>query len=78
MTTGKSEGYFQKILDNEQENDFQQKSDISRIIIPFSTVFKSYKPIDIYSGTEKIPFRERDLEYKLILKQEFASYLKEL
>jgi len=32
--------------DNYSENDI----DYSRIVIPFSTIFKSYKPIDIYSG----------------------------
>jgi hypothetical protein len=44
---------------------------ISDIIIPFSRIFKTYKHSDIYSGTEKIPFQERDPEYKLILRQEF-------
>jgi hypothetical protein len=76
MSSGKPEGYFQEVLENAQENNFEQETDISRIIIPFSTAFKSYKPIDIYSGTEKIPFRERDLEYKLILKQEFSDILR--
>ena len=78
MSSGKSEDYFQRVLNDIQENEVEREPDISKIIIPFSTVFKSYKPTDIYSGTEKIPFRERDLEYKLILKQEFANYLKQL
>ena len=78
MSSGKSDGYYQRVLGIVQENDPEGETDISRIIIPFSTVFKSYKPIDIYSGAEKIPFRERDLEYKLILKQEFANCLKQL
>ena len=53
------------------ESDLEGEVNLSRIIIPFSRIFNSYKPVDIYSGTERIPFRERDLEYKLILKQEF-------
>ncbi|MDX1799235.1 MAG: hypothetical protein R3255_11350 [Candidatus Lokiarchaeia archaeon] len=44
---------------------------ISDLVIPFSRLFKSYKPSDIYSGTEKIAFKERDSEYKMILMQEF-------
>jgi len=51
---------------------------ISRIITPFSKIFNSHKPRDIYSGVEKIPFKKRDLEYKMILKQEFANCLKHL
>ena len=78
MSSGKSEDYFQRVLNGIQENDVEREPDISRIIIPFSTAFKSYKPTDIYSGTEKIPFIERDLEYKLILKQEFANCLKQI
>lgn len=50
--------------------------DISTIIIPFSKIFKNKKQSDVYSGTEKIPFKERDLEYKIILREEFANTLK--
>lgn len=47
--------------------------DISQLVIPFSKVFKSYKPRDIYSGNENIPFEERDTEFKMILRQEFSK-----
>ncbi|MFX1302062.1 MAG: hypothetical protein ACFFBV_09150 [Promethearchaeota archaeon] len=50
--------------------------DLSTIIIPFSKIFKGKKQSDIYSGTERIPFKERDPEYKMILRQEFANTLK--
>ena len=50
--------------------------DISQLVIPFSKVFKSYKPRDIYSGNEKIPFQEREQSFKMILKQEFSNLLK--
>ena len=46
--------------------------DISQLVIPFSKVFKSYKPKDIYSGNENIPFKEREPEYKMLLRQEFS------
>jgi hypothetical protein len=75
MSIGKSEGILQKITDISQEIDIKGEADISSIIIPFSKVFKSNKQIDIYSGAEKIPFKERDLEYKMILKQEFGNLL---
>ncbi|MFX1437427.1 MAG: hypothetical protein ACFFAA_09605 [Promethearchaeota archaeon] len=47
--------------------------DISKLIIPFSRLFKKYESLDIYSGVEKIPFNERKTEYKMILKQEFKN-----
>jgi len=50
--------------------------DISQLVIPFSKVFRSYKPKDIYSGNENIPFKEREPEYKMLLRQEFSFLLK--
>ena len=54
--------------DLEKLLDLEGEINISRIITPFSKIFNSYKPIDIYSGSEKIPFKERDPEYKMILR----------
>ncbi len=54
-----------------REEIAEEHYSISKIVIPFSLLFKNYKSYDIYSGTEKIPFNERDPEYKMILKQEF-------
>jgi len=48
--------------------------DISQIVIPFSKVFKSYKPKDIYSGNENISFKERDAEFQMILRREFSRF----
>lgn len=76
MNSGKLEEIFQKILNNEYEIDFERKVDISQFVIPFSIIFKNYKTPDVYSGTEKIPFNERDPEYKMILRQEFADFLR--
>lgn len=70
-------GNLDKIYyENDEElygNTLEADVDYSKIVIPFSKIFKSNKPKDIYSGTEKIPFRKRDLEYKLILRQEFKE-----
>ena len=50
---------------------------ISKAVIPFSKIIGSSKPIDVYSGNEIIPFKERDPEYKMILRQEFSNYIKD-
>lgn len=73
MSAGKLEEIFQRLLHNSEENDLEGESDISRIIIPFSTIFKPYQPVDIYTGEEKIPFKNREAEYKMILRQEFKE-----
>ncbi|MHA1235821.1 MAG: hypothetical protein ACTSQL_12155 [Promethearchaeota archaeon] len=45
--------------------------DLSCAVIPFSDVFQKYPRLDVYTGMENIPFEERDLEYKKILRTEF-------
>ena len=67
---------FHKDLDSSWKSDLEGELDISLIIIPFSKICKSYRPSDIYSGTEKIPFKERDSEFKMILRQEFSEFLR--
>ncbi len=78
MSSGKMDMLFHEDLEKLLENDLEGELNISRIIIPFSKIYPSHKPIDIYSGSEKIPFKERDLEYRMLLKQEFANCLKQL
>ncbi|MFX1376975.1 MAG: hypothetical protein ACFFA0_14310 [Promethearchaeota archaeon] len=56
-------------VENTNKNDI----DYSEIVIPFSQILKTYRPIDVYSGKEKIPFKERDVEYRTILRQEFIG-----
>jgi len=43
----------------------------SNVIIPFSDVFHKIELLDVYSGAENIPFKERASEYKKILLTEF-------
>ena len=80
MNLGKLEKLFQEIKETTHEtlhvDILKRDKYYSQIIIPFSQIFKTYKPIDFYSGKEKIPFNERDPEYRMILRQEFASYIK--
>lgn len=61
--------YHENLREELSENHF----DISKIVIPFSRLFKKYENSDIYSGVEKIAFKERSLEYKNILCQEFEN-----
>lgn len=65
----KVENSYKKVLDN--------NIDISQLVIPFSKLNRNYKIPDIYSGKEKIPFVDRDPDYKRILKQEFIKTFNE-
>ncbi|MHA1913840.1 MAG: hypothetical protein ACW986_06305 [Promethearchaeota archaeon] len=76
MSSGKSNNLHYWFRENKYEISSEREDDISRVIIPFSKIFKSFKPADIYSGTEKIPFKERDPEFKMILRQEFSELLR--
>lgn len=56
------------------EKILEREVDISQLVIPFSKVFKPYKANFIYSGNENIPFKEKETEFKMILRQEFSNY----
>ncbi|MFX1572627.1 MAG: hypothetical protein ACFFB0_07755 [Promethearchaeota archaeon] len=77
MSSGKLDKDSQEVRVNHHKIVLERSINISQIAIPFSKMSKSYKPIDIYSGSEKIPFKERDPKYKMILKQEFTNTLKD-
>jgi len=75
MSSGNLEEIYQNI--NEESYEIFLEFDVidySKIVIPFSKTFKSNKPKDIYSGKESIPFKERDPEFKMILRQEFSKF----
>ena len=59
---------WQEIFDLSENPPFL---DISHLIIPFSALDDSKKPLDIYVGQEKICFKERHQDYKKIFIQEF-------
>jgi len=70
------------LFDKESERDqsdfhnfFKPKTfDASKFIIPYSTLSEEY----IYMGDEKIPFKQRESEFQLILRKEFADSIKKL
>lgn len=66
--------YQHNIKHNEEEINLNY--DISDLVIPFSKIFKKTNPLDIYSGTERVPFKEREPEFKMILRQEFSDFLR--
>jgi hypothetical protein len=80
MGLAKLERIYQEIINESYGRSHQNKpkNDInySKLVIPFSQICKSNKPKDIYSGNEKIPFKERDYEFRMILKHEFSKLLK--
>ncbi len=71
MSSGKIEKIQYKNLNI---THVSESCNISELVIPFSQLFKKYKSMEIYSGNERIPFRERDPEYKMILQQEFIEF----
>ena len=77
MGLAKLEKIYQEIMnesvDISVEDVIEIDIDYSEIVIPFSQIFKGYRPIDVYSGKEKIPFNKRDPEYRMILRQEFTK-----
>ena len=76
MSSGKLERLFHEDLGKLLESDLDRDVDISQLVIPFSKMFKSYKPRDVYSGNENIPFKERETEFKMIFRQEFSEFLR--
>ena len=77
MSSGKIYNKYQEVLGKSNDIRSESQINISKAIIPFSKIIGSSKPIDVYSGNEIIPFKERDPEYKMILRQEFSNYIKD-
>ena len=50
---------------------------LSKIIVPFSELAKKVSAPDVYSGCEIIPFDNRDLLYKSVMRQEFADAMRD-
>ena len=60
-----------KVVQEVEEADLVP--DISQLIIPFSVAFNINHAPDIYTGEELIPFKERDLQFKELLINEFLN-----
>lgn len=54
-----------------------EKLELSHTINPFSKLSKKVDIRDIYSGNEKIPFRNRHPIFKSILRIEFEDAIRE-
>ena len=58
------------------QNEIEVSKDylnISKLIIPFSIIFRNESQPDIYSGEEDITFKERDSKFQQIVIHEFLS-----
>ncbi|MFW9896882.1 MAG: hypothetical protein ACFFD7_13840 [Candidatus Thorarchaeota archaeon] len=67
---------YGKIEDLDEESDIEISElfpDISQLIIPFSDAFKKNGLPDEYDGDNKIPFSEKDKEFREILIYEFLK-----
>ena len=56
-----------------QDYSFLFELNLSDFIISFEEFFNHIKTIDIYSGNENIPFREKDEEFQRLLLSEFKA-----
>ncbi|MHA1479497.1 MAG: hypothetical protein ACTSPU_14985 [Promethearchaeota archaeon] len=56
-----------------QDYSFLFESNLSDFVISFKELFNHIKTIDIYSGKENIPFREKDEEFQRLLLSEFKT-----
>ena len=66
-------------VENEKYEDLnlnQFNDELQKSIIPFSSIFKTKRINDIYTGNEKIPFKDRHPTYKALLKLEFEEAIK--
>jgi len=55
------------------EDYHEIEEQLSGSVITFRELIHKITTLDIYSGNEKIPFRERDKEFQRILLSEFTS-----
>lgn len=76
MSSSNIRGKYKKVPEYSKAISIKKELNTSKAVIPFSTFFKNNNGKDVYSGFEKIPFKERDPDYKMILKEEFANNLK--
>ncbi|MFX1477353.1 MAG: hypothetical protein ACFFCI_04405 [Promethearchaeota archaeon] len=62
------------IVEIEDEDELEEIFlDISKLVIPFSVIFNISHEPDIYTGTELIPFEQKESEFKEILICEFLT-----
>lgn len=74
MNSRQSEIIYYENNESLNGNIVELDVDYSKIVIPFSKMYKSSRMNYLYSGDEKIPFKERDPDYRLILHQEFSKF----
>jgi hypothetical protein len=77
MSYGKIEKFYNDVLKSRYNNSVDHYFSLSNCVIPFSSLSKNKKTSWIYFGNEKISFKERHPEFRMILRNEFSNALKE-
>ena len=75
MSSKTSDKKYQKIV--EPEITIEKPSNLKKAVFSFSQVFSSSNITYIYTGEEKIPFKERHPVYQALLKSEFRDVIRE-
>ncbi|MFX1410054.1 MAG: hypothetical protein ACFFA6_06860 [Promethearchaeota archaeon] len=76
MSSGKIEKFFNDVLKSRYNNSVDHYFSLSNCVVSFSSLPKNKQTSWIYFGNEKIPFKERHPEFKVLLRNEFADALK--
>ena len=58
-----------KVFEDNHETEYK----LSEIVITFKDLINRIEILDIYSGNEDIPFREKDEEFQRLLLGEFKT-----
>ncbi|MFX0058669.1 MAG: hypothetical protein ACFE85_16015 [Candidatus Hodarchaeota archaeon] len=63
-----------KLINNDLQDKFHSfPFDVSGYVIRFSSLIRKNLPSDIYTGNEKIPFKDKHPEFRKILIHEFLG-----
>ena len=77
MSSGKIEKFYNDVLKSRFNNSVDHYFSLSSCVIPFSSLSKNKQSSCIYFGNEKIPFKERHPEFRMILRNEFSNTIKD-
>lgn len=77
MSSGKIEKFYNDVLKSRYNNSVEHHFSLSNCVVPFSFMSKIKQSSWIYFGNEKIPFKERHPEFRMIFRNEFSHAIKE-
>jgi len=77
MSSGKIEKFYNDVLKSRYNNSVDHYFSLSNCVVSFSSLSKNKLTSWIYFGNEKIPFKERHPEFRMILRNEFSNTIKD-